>query len=72
MSITDVVEMKTGSEMSALATDFFRNIACLFTGCTVLGLKAGALGVAGLGVVGLDTGGVWLLENGGIGEVGCE
>jgi hypothetical protein len=72
VSITEVVEINTGSEMSALAIDFFRKTPCLFIGCTVLGLKAGALGVVGFGVVGFDTGGVWLLANGGIGELGCE
>lgn len=61
----DVVDKKTGSEMSDLAIDFLRNIPCLIRGCTVLGLNAAALGV-----VGFDTGGVWLAEKGGIGEVG--
>lgn len=65
-SITDVVDRKTGSEMSALATDFFRSTPCRVRGCTVLGLKA-----VMLGVVGLETGGVWLVANGGMGELGC-
>jgi ABC-type amino acid transport system permease subunit len=65
VSITEVVERKTGSEISDFAIDFFRNTPCLFIGCTMLGLKAAALGV-----VGLETGGVWLEENSGIGEVG--
>lgn len=67
VSITDVVERKTGSEMSAFAIDLFRSTPCLCRGCTVLGLKACALGV-----VGFETGGVWLAGNGGIGEEGCD
>jgi hypothetical protein len=67
VSMTDVVERKTGSEISDLATDFFLNIPCLIKGCTTLGLKAAALGV-----VELEAGGVWLAENGGTGDVGCE
>jgi len=50
-SMEDVVDKKTGSEISDFATDFFRSIPC--RGCTVLGLKA-----AELGVVGFETGGV--------------
>jgi hypothetical protein len=67
VSMTDVVDRKTGSEISDLATDFFRSTFCRVRGWTVLGLKAAALGVAGF-----DTGGVWLAEKGGIGDVGCE
>jgi hypothetical protein len=60
-SMEDVVERKTGSDISDFATDFFRSMPCL--GCTVLGLKAVAFGV-----VGFETGGVWFAENGGIGD----
>ena len=67
VSIEDVVERKTGSEISDFAIDFFRSTPVLVNGCTVLGLKAVVLGV-----VGFETGGVWLAENGGTGEVGCE
>jgi hypothetical protein len=52
VSITEVVETKTGSEISDFAIDFLRNIPCL-EGCTMLGLKATVFGV-----VGLETGGV--------------
>jgi hypothetical protein len=61
VSMTDVVDRKTGSDMSDLATDFFLSMPCLI--CMVPGLKAAALGV-----VGLETGGVWFAENGGIGD----
>lgn len=64
VSMTDVVDKKTGSEMSDFATDFFRSMPCLIMGWTVLGLKAAALGV-----VGFETGGVWFAEKGGIGDV---
>jgi hypothetical protein len=67
VSMEDVVDKNTGSEISDFAIDFFRSIPVLVNGCTVLGLKA-----AVLGVVGFDTGGVWLAENGGSGDVGCE
>lgn len=50
-SIDDVVDRKTGSEMSVFAIDFFLSMPC--RGCIVLGLKAAAFGVEGL-----DTGGV--------------
>jgi hypothetical protein len=63
VSMTEVVETKTGSEMSDFAIDFFLKTPCLIIGCTVLGLKA-----AVFGVVGFDTGGVWLAENGGTGD----
>ena len=67
VSIEDVVERNTGSEISDFAMDFFRSTPVLVSGCTVLGLNAAALGV-----VGFETGGVWLAENGGTGDVGCE
>jgi hypothetical protein len=51
VSIVDVDDMNTGSDMSLFAIDFFRSIPCL--GCIVLGLNAAALGVDGL-----ETGGV--------------
>jgi|TARA_R110002003_G_scaffold113_3_gene9835 hypothetical protein len=63
VSITEVVDRKTGSEMSDFAMDFLRSMPCRTIGCTALGLKAAAFGV-----VGLETGGVWFAENGGIGE----
>lgn len=63
VSMTDVVDKNTGSEISDFATDFLRNIPCLIRGCTVLGLKPGAFGV-----VGFEAGGVWLAENEGTGE----
>lgn len=66
MSMTDVVDKKTGSEMSHLAIDFFRGMLCRVMGCTVLGVKAAALGVAWW-----ETGGgIGLAEKGGIGDVG--
>jgi hypothetical protein len=63
VSMTDVVDTKTGSEMSDFATDFLRSIPCLSIGWMALGLKAAVLGVAGL-----ETGGVWFAENGGFGD----
>lgn len=61
VSIWVVIDKRTGSEMSAFATDFFLSIPCL--GCTLLGLN-----MAALGVVGLETGGVWFDEKAGIGD----
>jgi hypothetical protein len=63
VSITDVVDKNTGSEISDFATDFFRSIPCLIIGWMALGLKA-----AVFGVVGLETGGVWLAEKEGSGD----
>jgi hypothetical protein len=63
VSMTDVVDRKTGSEMSDFAIDFFLSIPCRIMGCMVLGLKAVALGVEGL-----ETGGVWFAEKGGMGD----
>lgn len=65
VSMTEVVDTNTGSEMSDFAIDFFLSMPCLIMGCTALGLKA-----AVFGVVGLDTGGVWFADRGGSGE-GC-
>jgi hypothetical protein len=67
VSMEEVVERNTGSEISDFAIDFFRRTPVLVNGCTVLGLKA-----VTLGVVGFETGGVWLAENGGTGDAGCE
>lgn len=53
VSIEEVVERNTGSEISDFAMDFFRSTPVLVNGCTVLGLNAAALGV-----VGFETGGV--------------
>jgi hypothetical protein len=61
VSIVDVDDMNTGSDISLFAIDFFRSMPCL--GCIVLGLNAAALGVEGL-----ETGGVWFAENGGTGD----
>lgn len=63
VSMTDVVERNTGSEISDLAIDFLRNIPCLIIGCTAPGLKAAAFGV-----VGFEAGGVGVAEKGGTGE----
>lgn len=63
VSTTDVVDRKTGSEISDLAIDFLRNIPCLMSGWTAPGLKAAAFGV-----VGFEAGGVWLAEKGATGE----
>jgi hypothetical protein len=63
VSITEVVDKKTGSEMSDFAIDFFRSIPCLIIGWMALGLKA-----AVFGVVGLEIGGVLVAEKAGSGD----
>lgn len=64
VSMTDVVERKTGSEISDLAIDFLRNMPCRIGGCAAVALKAAAFGV-----VGFEVGGVGVAENGGTGDV---
>lgn len=64
VSMTEVVEMNTGSEISYFAIDFFRRgPAFAIGGPAALGLKASATGVPGF-----ETGGVLLAENGGTGD----
>jgi hypothetical protein len=64
VSMTEVVEINTGSEISDFATDFLRSgPAFAIGGGVALGLKAGAIGVPGL-----ETGGVLEEESGGTGE----
>ena len=63
VSMTEVVDRNTGSEISHLAIDFFRNTPCRINGWPAPGLKA-----AMFGVVGFEAGGVWVAENGGTGE----
>ena len=64
VSMTEVVEMKTGSDISDLAIDFFRSGPAFAMGWgAALGLNAGITGVPGF-----ETGGVLLAENGGTGE----
>jgi hypothetical protein len=57
----DVVDRKTGSDISHFAIDFFRSMPC--RGCTLLGLNAATFGVEGL-----EMGGVWLADKGGNGD----
>ena len=59
VSITDVAEMKTGSEMSDFCIDFLRCEATLLDGIVPLGPKDEATGV-----VEAEIGGVELAENG--------
>jgi hypothetical protein len=63
VSMTEVVDTNTGSDISLLAIDFLRSWPCLTKGCAELGVKAAAFGV-----VGFDVGGVGLEENGGTGD----
>jgi len=65
VSMTEVVDTNTGSEMSDFAIDFFRSVPTLAMGCgAALGLKAGATGVDAP-----ETGGVLLADSGGIGDI---
>lgn len=63
VSITEVVERKMGSEMSAFAMDFFRSVP-------VLGIiaPAPALNEGSTGVEVPETGGVFAAEYGGTGD----
>ena len=65
VSMTEVVDRKMGSDISALLMDFFRSVP-------VEGMMAPAptfvLKAAATGVEVPETGGVLLAENGGIGE----
>jgi hypothetical protein len=65
VSMTEVVDRKIGSEISAFAIDFFRSVPVLgiMAAAPALALKLGAIGV-----VVPETGGVWFAEKGGTGE----
>lgn len=64
VSMTEVVEIKVGSEISDFAIDFLRSGPDFaIGGGAALGLKAGVTGVPGF-----ETGGVLFAENVGTGE----